>query len=228
MASRSFAALRRLVQLACFACLAFILISVPAEAGPTTRDPQILAFGDSLTSGYGLKASESFPVRLQALLRAEGIRARVVNAGVSGDTTASGKARLDRVLNGLKRKPDLAILQLGSNDMLTGQNPQATEANLDAILVEFRKRGIPVLLAGMFSDQPVGFTYFDRYNGIYPRLARKHSVTLYPFFMKDVAFNRPLLLDDGLHPNARGVSIMARNILPAVRTELQKRPALKP
>jgi acyl-CoA thioesterase I len=195
-----------------------------AEAAPAANERLILAFGDSLTAGYRLKPAESFPAQLEALLRAEGHKVRVHNAGVSGDTTSGGKARLGWVLAGLKAKPDLVILELGANDMLRGQNPKITEANLDAMLGEFRKRGIPVVLAGMFASQNLGVRYFDEFNAIYPRLAKKHGATLYPFFMKGVVFNKPLLLDDGIHPNRQGVAVIARNILPVVRGELAKLP----
>jgi acyl-CoA thioesterase-1 len=195
-----------------------------AEAAPAADERLILAFGDSLTAGYRLKPAESFPAQLEALLRAEGQKVRVHNAGVSGDTTAGGKARLGWVLAGLKQKPDLAILELGANDMLRGQNPKLTEANLDAMLAEFKKRGIPVILAGMFASQNLGVRYFDEFNSIFPTLAKKHGATLYPFFMKGVVFNKPLLLDDGIHPNRQGVGVIARNILPVVRAELARLP----
>ena len=196
-----------------------------AEAAPSDR--LILAFGDSLTAGYRLKPAESFPAQLEALLRAEGHKVRVHNAGVSGDTTAGGRARLNWVLAGLKQKPDLAILELGANDMLRGQDPKITQANLDAMLIEFKKRDIPVILAGMFASQNLGVRYFDDFNAVYPAVARKHGATLYPFFMKGVVFNKPFLLDDGIHPNAKGVNVIARNILPTVRAALDKLPQPK-
>lgn len=205
-----------------------MFISSIAEAAPSASERLVLAFGDSLTAGYRLKPAESFPAQLETLLRSEGHKVRVHNAGVSGDTTSGGKARLAWVLAGLKRKPDLAILELGANDMLRGQNPQITKANLDSMLAEFRKRGIPVVLAGMFASQNLGVRYFDEFNAIYPQLAKKHGATLYPFFMKGVVFNKPLLLDDGIHPNAKGVGVIARNILPVVRAELLKLPKPKP
>lgn len=197
-----------------------------AEAAPA-RQRLVLAFGDSLTAGYGLKASESFPARLEGLLRSEGHKVRVHNAGVSGDTTTGGKARLMGVLKGLKRKPDLVIVELGANDMLMGHDPKKTEANLDAMLSELKARGIPVVLAGMFDTTSLGFSYFDQFNAIYPRVAKRHGATLYPFFMKDVVLNKALLLNDRVHPNAAGVKVIAKNILPTVRAELLKLPAPK-
>jgi acyl-CoA thioesterase I len=203
-------------------------MSPEAEAAPASNERVILAFGDSLTAGYRLRPTESFPAQLEAALRAEGRKVRVHNAGVSGDTTTGGKARLAWVLAGLKQKPDLAILELGANDMLRGQSPKITEANLDAMLGEFKKRGIPVVLAGMFASQNLGVRYFDEFNAVYPKLAKKHGATLYPFFMKGVVFNKPLLLDDGIHPNPQGVGVIVRNMLPTVRAELLKLPKPKP
>lgn len=225
--SYAYEALRRLVHLTLFLVIGS-MIAMPASAAPAAPERLVLAFGDSLTAGYRLKPTESFPAQLEAALRADGLKVRVHNAGVSGDTTSGGKARLAWVLNGLKQKPDLAILELGANDMLRGQNPKLTEANLDAMLAEFNKRGIPVVLAGMFASQNLGVRYFDEFNGIFPKLAKKHGATLYPFFMKGVVFNKPLLLDDGIHPNRQGVAVIAKNMLPVVKAELLKRPAPKP
>lgn len=205
-----------------------MFMSSVAEAAPAANERLILAFGDSLTAGYRLKPNESFPAQLEALLRAQKINVRVHNAGVSGDTTTGGRNRLAWVLAGLKQKPDLAILELGANDMLRGQQPKITEANLDAMLAEFKKHGVPVVLAGMFASQNLGVRYFDEFNAIYPKLAKKHGATLYPFFMKGVVFNKPLLLDDGIHPNKQGVAIIAKNMLPTVKAELMKLPAPKP
>ena len=230
--ARPYEALQRLVHLTLFVLVASVFLTPIAKAAPAANaqanERLVLAFGDSLTAGYRLKPAESFPAQLEASLRAGGLKARVHNAGVSGDTTSGGKSRLAWVLNGLKAKPDLAILELGANDMLRGQNPKITEANLDAMLGEFRKRGIPVVLAGMFASPNLGVRYLDQFNAIYPKLAKKHGATLYPFFMKGVVFNEPLLLDDGIHPNPRGVGVIVRNMLPTVRAELLKLPPPKP
>lgn len=223
---RAWGRLRAFVHLLNLGIVALMFQSFSAEAAPA-RERLVLAFGDSLTAGYRLKPNESFPAQLETMLRAEGRNVRVHNAGVSGDTTAGGKARLAWVLNSLKQKPDLAILELGANDMLRGQDPNLTRANLDAMLTEFGKRGIPVVLAGMFSAQNLGVRYLDEFNAIYPDLAKKHDATLYPFFLKGVAFNRPLLLDDGIHPNKAGVALIAKNILPTVRKALDGLPTPK-
>ena len=207
-------------------CLVPMFISSIAEADASqrslARERLILAFGDSLTAGYGLKSSESFPVRLEARLRAEGHKVRVHNAGMSGDTTTDGKARLSRVLTSLKRKPDLAIVQLGANDMFMGFDPRVTEANLNTIVSDLNTRGIPVILAGMYDTTSLGFSYFDQFNAIYPRVTKRQGATLYPFFMKDVVLNDTLLLRDRVHPNAQGADTIARNILPTIRAELGK------
>lgn len=195
-----------------------LLFSTPAMAA----DKLIVAFGDSLSAGYGLKSTESFPVQLEAALRRGGTSARVYNAGVSGDTTAQGRARLGFVLNSLKVKPDLVILQLGGNDMLRAIDPAQTEANLSAILTELKKRRIPVLLAGMLAVPNLGKTYQTRFDAVYPKLARQYGAKLYPFFLNGVTGNRTLLLRDGIHPTAKGISVVVVGILPQVRTALAR------
>ncbi|WP_374387546.1 arylesterase [Sandaracinobacter sp.] len=193
-----------------------LLLAAPA----TAKDQLVLALGDSLTAGYQLKPNESFPAQLQAALQKEGRKVRVHNAGVSGDTTAQGKARLNWVLASQKQKPDLAIVALGANDMLRGQPPAQARANLDAILTDLGKRGIPVVLAGMMAAPNMGAAYAKEFNAIYPALAKKHGATLYPFFTNGVTANPKLLLADGMHPNPAGVGVMVKNILPTVRKAL--------
>jgi acyl-CoA thioesterase-1 len=190
-----------------------LLVAAPASAA---GDKLVLAFGDSLTAGYGLAPAQAFPVRLEAALRRAGVAARVRNAGVSGDTSAAGRARLAWVLNALKAKPDLVIVELGANDMLRGLSPAQTRANLDAILGELKRRQIRVLLAGMRAAPNMGKTYATQFEPIYPQLARSHGATLYPFFLAGVAAQRPLLQADGMHPNPRGVEIVVRGIAPQV------------
>lgn len=193
-----------------------LLWAVPALA----KDQLILAFGDSLTAGYQLKPGQSFPAQLEAALRKEGRTVRVHNAGVSGDTTAQGRARLPWVLNSLKQKPDLAIVALGANDMLRGQSVATARTNLDAILTELKKRGIPVVMAGMLAAPNLGPAYGKDFNAMFPALAKKHGATLYPFFLNGVAAQKPLLLADGMHPNPQGVAVMVRGMLPVVRKAL--------
>jgi acyl-CoA thioesterase-1 len=199
------------------------LLSLGATpAAAQGKDKLILALGDSLTAGYQLKPGESFPAQLETALRKEGRAVRVHNAGVSGDTTAQGKARLPWVLSGLKQKPDLAIVALGANDMLRGQSPAQAKANLDAILTELNKRGIPVVLAGMLAAPNLGAAYAKEFNAIFPALAKKHGAALYPFFTNGVTAQPKFLLADGMHPNPAGVGVMVKNILPTVRAELPK------
>jgi acyl-CoA thioesterase-1 len=198
-----------------------LLIALGSAAPATAADRLVLAFGDSLTAGYGLGPTQSFPVRLEAALRRGGIAATVHNAGVSGDTSAAGQARLGWVLRGLGRKPDLAIVELGANDMLRGLKPAETRANLDAILAELKRRQIPTIVAGMRAAPNLGRGYATAFEGIFPALAGKYGARLYPFFLDGVAANRSLLLADGMHPTARGVDIITTRILPTVRTALR-------
>jgi acyl-CoA thioesterase-1 len=209
------------------ATLVALIFASPAAAqaaakAPATREKLVLAFGDSLTAGYQLKPGQGFVPQLEAALRKEGRQVRVHNAGVSGDTTAQGKARLPWVLSSLKQKPDLAIVALGANDMLRGQPPAQAKANLDAILTELDKRGIPVVLAGMLAAPNLGPAYAKEFNAIFPALAKKHGATLYPFFTNGVTAQPKYLLADGMHPNPAGVGVMVKGILPTVRTQLPK------
>lgn len=187
----------------------------------TASSPYLLAFGDSLTAGYGLAPEMAFPKQLERLLRERRPGAVVENAGVSGDTTASGRARLLRTLSNLKRHPDLAILELGANDMLRGFDPARTRDNLDWMLGEFERAGIPVLLAGMMAPPFLG-GWAARFNAIHPDLARRHGAALYPFFLDGVVGDRGLTLADGIHPNARAIGLVARRILPHVDAALDR------
>ena len=182
-------------------------------------DPFVLAFGDSLTAGYGLARGEAFPVRLETLLRDRFAAATVHNAGVSGDTTGSALARLPRLLTGLRRKPDLAIVELGANDMLRGVDPLTIERNLDAILRQLAACDIRVLMAGMMAPPFLGERAV-RFNAVYPAVAARHGVALYPFFMAGAIGRPELTLRDGLHPSARAIEIIARSILPSVEAAL--------
>ena len=198
------------------AVLAFLaLLSLPAAA--QAADRLVLAFGDSLTAGYRLPPGQGFAPQLEAALRKQGVAARVHNAGVSGDTTAQGRARLNWVLAALKAKPDAVIVELGANDMLRGLDPARAEANLDAILAELAKRRIKVLLAGMVAAPNLGPDYAKRFNPIYARLAAKYRVPLYPFFLAGIVGDRSLHIGDAIHPNARGVSVIVKGIAPPLR-----------
>lgn len=183
--------------------------------------PLLLAFGDSLTAGYGLAPAMAFPMQLERLLRERRPGATVENAGVSGDTTASGRARLPRVLSRLTRRPDLAILELGANDLLRGVDPARTRDNLDWMLGEFGRVGVPVLLAGMLAPPFLG-DWARRFNAVFPDLASAHGAALYPFFLDGVVGDRGLTLADGIHPNARAIGTVAARILPHVEAALDR------
>lgn len=196
------------------------------EAGPVQPQADerlVLALGDSLYAGYGLAQGESFPAALERELDRLGIPAKVVNAGVSGDTTAGGRARLAFTLDGLARTPDLAVVGLGANDALRGVDPGETRKNLDAMLAELKRRNIPVLLTGMMAPRNMDQAYVRGFDSIYPELARKYGAALDPFFMAGVIDDRRLLLGDGMHPNAAGVRKMARRVAPLAEQQLKRR-----
>ena len=188
------------------------------QAFPAWAEPiRLLALGDSLTAGYGLPQGQGFVPRLEAALKAQGRDVKVINAGVSGDTTAGGLARLDW---SLQENPEAALVALGANDMLRGLAPLDAERNLDAILSKLKARNLPVLLVGMKASANLGLDYAKAFDAIYARQARKHGVALYPFFLEGVALKQSLNQDDGLHPNARGVEEIVRRILPQVQNLL--------
>jgi acyl-CoA thioesterase I len=175
--------------------------------------PVILDIGDSLTSGYGLPPEQAFPERLEMWLHQNGIEARVVNAGVSGDTTASGLALLDWTL---ADKPDLVILALGGNDALRGIDPGAVRSNLDKMIVKIQASGAKLLLVGMLAPPNWGDGYKQAFDRIFPELARIHHLPLYAFFLEGVAMKPELNQPDGLHPNERGVAVLVDKIAPVV------------
>jgi acyl-CoA thioesterase-1 len=185
-----------------------LLTSASAAAAPV-----ILAFGDSLTAGYGLPQNEAFPAQLEARLTRLGVAARVVNAGVSGDTTSSALLRLDWALAG---KPDLVILEEGFNDALRHLPLALVRANLDEMIKRIKASGSRVLLAGALAPRNWGERYAARFDQIYPDLARAHHVLLYPFFLDGVALQPRLNQEDGLHPNKEGAAVLAARIAPYV------------
>lgn len=186
-------------------------VALPAAAAE--RALHIVALGDSLTAGYGLRASEAFPAVLQRALADKGIAAEVANAGVSGDTASAGLARLDwSVPDGT----DAVILELGANDMLRGLDPAVPRQALDTVLRRLKARNIPVLLCGMLAPPNFGAEYGRAFNAIYPDLAAQYGAILYPFFLDGVAADRTLNQADGLHPTAAGVVVIVKAILPKV------------
>jgi len=187
---------------------------------PIADDKLVVVFGDSLYAGYNLQQDQGFAPILEQALSKQGVKAHVVNAGVSGATSADGLARLAFGLDGLPRKPDLVLVGLGGNDMLRGLSPQATRTNIDAILTELAKRGIPAMLTGMMASPNMGPDYAAAFNPIYPDLAKKHGVPLYPFFLDGVIGQRSLLLPDGIHPNPQGVQRITTKVAPLVARQL--------
>jgi len=181
--------------------------------GAAMRPLKLVALGDSLTAGYSLPGEAAFPAVLERALRAKGYAVSIANAGVSGDTTTGGLARLDW---SIPEGTDGVILELGANDMLRGIDPNIPRQALDEILARLRERGIPVLLTGMYASRNLGHDYVARFEAIFPDLAKKHGVPLYPFFLDGVAGVRELTLPDGLHPTAKGVQVVVERILPAV------------
>lgn len=197
--------------------LGVVLSGLAFNAAAETAPLRILVLGDSLTAGYGLPRAAAFPARLEAALRAQGLAARVFDAGVSGDTTAGGAARVGWALGGVPGgAPDLAIVELGANDGLQGIDPAETRANLARILASLDERNIPVLLAGMRAPPNLGRDYGAQFNGIFADLADRFKVPLYAFFLDGVAANPGLNQADGIHPNANGVEVIVARILPHV------------
>src|SRR3712207_1271286 len=179
----------------------FAPLSAAQAQGRTIR---LVALGDSLSAGYNLPQEAAFPVALERALKAKGYKVEVANAGVSGDTSSGGLDRLDwSVPDGT----DGVILELGANDMLRGLDPAGTRKNLEAIVERLKSRNIPVMLAGMYASRNLGPDYVQKFDSIYPDIAKKHDLVLYPFFLDGVAGERSLNLPDGLHPTAKGIEI---------------------
>lgn len=195
--------------------LTLMMTLASARAEPVT----ILAFGDSLTAGYGLQPSDAFPVKLEAALRGKGLDIRVINGGVSGDTALDGLSRLDWSLSD---DVDVVIVELGANDALRGLPPAQAEEALDGILAALRERKLPVLLAGMLAPPNLGPEYGQAFNSMYAKLAARHDALLYPFFLDGVAADPTLNQADGLHPNPRGVDVIVARILPQVEELIGK------
>ncbi len=186
-----------------------------AQGGPI----RLVALGDSLTAGYGLPQSAAFPSVLERALKARGHNVVIANAGVSGDTASGGLERLDW---SVPEGTDGVILELGANDMLRGVDPAVTRRALEAIITRLKQRGVPVMLAGMYAARNLGPDYARRFDAIYPELAQKHGLVLYPFFLEGVAGDRSLNLPDGLHPTAQGVERIVERILPTVEAFLAR------
>jgi acyl-CoA thioesterase-1 len=208
--------------------LSIFLLGINGIGLAQAKPVKILAVGTSLTQGYNLPPGTDFTAVLQAQLRAKGHDVTIVNAGVSGDTSAGGLARLDW---GLAGGFDGVIVELGSNDALRGLGVQQTRANLDQVLVKLKARHIAVLLTGMKSPRNLGPEYVAAFDAIYPELAKKHDVLFYPFFLEGVAANLTLNQADGIHPNEKGTLVIVRGMLPYVERLIAKigaKPVTKP
>jgi acyl-CoA thioesterase-1 len=190
-----------------------VALSLPGVASASAL--RIVVLGDSLSAGYGLPAAAAFPARLEAALRARGHDVTIVNAGVSGDTTAGGRARIGWSL-GDTPPPDAVIVALGSNDALRGLEPRETRANLDAILAAVKAAGLPVLLAGAKAPRNFGADYVTDFEAVFPALAARYDALYYPFLLEGVALDPAFNQADGIHPNERGVARMVAGILPLV------------
>ena len=195
------------------------MLAFAAIAAPSGQPLRIVVFGDSLVAGLGLKPSEAFPAQLERALKEKGHAVEVINAGVSGDTTAGG---LERVGWAVPEKTNAVILELGANDALRGLDPGRAKANLDRIIAALKASGAEVLLAGMLAPRNLGAVYTRAFDAIYPELAAKHGLILYPFFLDGVALNAKLNLDDGLHPNRQGVAEITKKIMPAVEQLIER------
>lgn len=210
--------------------LALAAVAGPgAHAANADRPIRILALGDSLTAGYGLAdLDDAFPAQLEKALRATGHDVTIIQGGISGDTTTGGRSRLDWVLG---EKPDGVIVALGGNDGLRAVDPAVTLESMDAIVKRIRTDGLPVLVAGMLAPPNLGRDYADRFNAVFPKVAKDNGVLFYPFFLEGVAAVPQLNQADRIHPNPEGVKVMVAGILPAVEqliAQIRDRPAPRP
>ncbi len=197
-----------------FSALAMLAFAAPAVAASPI---QMVVLGDSLSAGYLLPQDAAFPAVLERALQAQGLSVDVANAGVSGDTSRGGLERLDWAV---PEGTQVVLLELGANDMLRGIDPARTREALETIITRLKARGVRILLAGMLATPSLGKDYGDRFNAIYPELAKKHDIPLYPFFLSGIAGDSALNLDDGMHPNRKGVEAIVQAILPAVKNVL--------
>ena len=196
-----------------------LALAAAALAGPAAAAPKVVTIlGDSITAGYGLRAADALPAQLQAALARQGIKAQVRGAGVSGDTSAGGAARVD-----FSVQPDtrVAVVALGGNDLLQGLDPQAMQANLTRIVRRLKARGMKVVLCGIRAPASLNASYAREFNAVFPRVARSEGVALYPDLLAGVELDRGLNQRDGLHPNPRGVRIIARSLAPVVARALR-------
>ena len=194
-----------------------------AQVQPGVGQPlRILAIGDSLTQGYGLPPGTEFPARLERALKARGLNVTVINAGVSGETSAGGAARIDWLLADAQNRADAAILERGANDGLRGLSAAEMEKNLDAMLAKLKARNIPVLFAGMKAPRNFGERYAAEFDGVFPKLAARHGALFYPFFLEGVVLDRSLMQPDGIHPSPAGVDAIVSRMTPLAERLVQQ------
>tara|TARA_B100000686_G_scaffold354979_1_gene468659 strand:- start:2760 stop:3419 length:660 start_codon:yes stop_codon:yes gene_type:complete len=193
--------------------LILVSITIFSSSGFPNNVPRLAVLGDSLTAGYGLSLENTFPEKLKEALKRLNVPAVIINSGVSGDTTAGGLSRLEWLL---LDKPTHVMIQLGANDMLRGINPEAVKRNLDDIVIKLKSKSVKVMLLGMYASPNLGRHYAEEYETIFPDLAKKHKILLYPFFLDGVASEQNLNQDDGIHPNKKGVAVIVKRILPTV------------
>ncbi len=200
--------------------MTLLLVPPAAVAGDPAAEPlKILVLGDSLTAGYGMATGEAFPAQLEQALLAAGHEVEVISAGVSGDTSAGGLARLDWAL---ADQPQVVIIELGANDALRGLPPEETRQNLEAIILRLKQEGIAVLLTGMQAPRNLGSGYYSKFDRVYVDLAAQHEIAFYPFFLEGVATADQYNQADGIHPNPAGVRVIVQNILPVVEQLLNR------
>ena len=195
------------------------LAGAAMAADTSTKKIKIVAFGDSLTAGYGVRPSEAFPVQLEAALRAKGHNVEVVNSGVSGDTASAGLERFDWAV---PEEASAVIVELGANDALRGVPPEQTSATLDKLLNKLAQRKLPVLIAGMRAPKNWGDDYANKFDAIFPSLATKYNALLYPFFLDGIFMDSSMNQADGIHPTGKGVTVIVSRILPKVEELISK------
>ncbi len=196
-----------------------VFTMLSAQAQSPAKPITLVAFGDSLSAGYQLPPSDSFPAQLERVLRARGHAVSILHAGVSGDTTAAG---LDRLGWAVPPEADAVIVEFGANDALRGLDPGLARTNLDKILTTLKAQGMDLLVAGMVAPSGLPPNYRASFDAMFPELAAKHGAILYPFFLEQTALNPKLSLPDGLHPNAAGIAAIVEGILPKVEDLLNR------
>jgi acyl-CoA thioesterase-1 len=205
-------------RIAAFLALILCFTAALAPMAHAQSEPVKLAIlGDSLAAGYGLAPAQAFPTRLQAALKDKGRNVTVINHGVSGDTTMGGLERIDWMM---ADKPDFVLVELGGNDGLRALDPAATERNLDAIVAKLKAAGTTVWVAGMLAPRNFGPEYAKQFDELFKKVADKHGVPFYPFFLDGVAQDPALNQPDGIHPNAKGVDVIVERIMPFVTKNL--------